>query len=377
MSDPTPDWVSPGGWAPAGPPSAPASPEPDGRPQGGQSPAAQPYGSQQHAGQQYAGQFATPPGWGGPRPERGPGVVPLRPLGLGELLDGAVAVVRRHPRPVLGLSALVAVVSTLLNIVAVSTLSFGSGLGDSDVSGAETAAQLLAYAGSSVVGFLSRTVMSGLVTVVVGQAVLGRSVTAGQAWRGVRPRLLRLVGLALLVGLLLAVTFVLPIAVAAGLVLGVGTWTLWLGIPLGVAGGIATVWLYVRWALAGPALVLERQGVRAAMRRSAVLVKGSFWRVLGILLLSQLIAGAIGAVLQIPFFIVGAATSGLFSGGGEDVPLGFLVLGQVGSGLTQLVLGPFLAGVVALLYVDRRMRAEGLDVSLAAAAATPDGTLPT
>src|SRR5205085_5697222 len=80
--------------------------------------------------------WQAPPGWGGPQasdqapyggwgaprpPEARPGVVPLRPLGLGELLDGAVGVVRRYPRPCLGLSAAIAILSTALNIAVALT----------------------------------------------------------------------------------------------------------------------------------------------------------------------------------------------------------------------------------------------------------------
>ena len=46
-----------------------------------------------------------------------------------------------------------------------------------------------------------------------------------------------------------------------------------------------------------------------------------------------------------------------------------VVLAAVYGGLVVTVVKPFTAGVRALLYVDRRMRAEGLDVQLAAAAA--------
>ena len=45
-----------------------------------------------------------------------PGVVPLRPLALGELLDGAIKIIRRYPRPTLGLSAAIAAVVTVLNV---------------------------------------------------------------------------------------------------------------------------------------------------------------------------------------------------------------------------------------------------------------------
>ena len=44
------------------------------------------------------------------------------------------------------------------------------------------------------------------------------------------------------------------------------------------------------------------------------------------------------------------------------------LLVTVGSGLATFLVSPFTSGARALLYVDRRMRAEGLDLTLQAAA---------
>ena len=52
--------------------------------------------------------------------------MPLRPLALGELLDGAYQYIRAHPRVVLGISAVVAVVTVLLQ--APFQASFGTSL---------------------------------------------------------------------------------------------------------------------------------------------------------------------------------------------------------------------------------------------------------
>src|SRR5918996_5880110 len=57
---------------------------------------------------------APPPGWYGygPPPPR-PGIIPLRPLGLGDILDGTVKMIRSNPKATLGLSAIVGVVAAL------------------------------------------------------------------------------------------------------------------------------------------------------------------------------------------------------------------------------------------------------------------------
>src|ERR671918_262293 len=58
------------------------------------------------------------PGWSTRQPPAAvkPGVIPLRPLGVGEILDGAVTTIRRNPGPMLGLSAIVAIVTQLLGL---------------------------------------------------------------------------------------------------------------------------------------------------------------------------------------------------------------------------------------------------------------------
>src|SRR5215213_10330011 len=65
-----------------------------------------------------------PSGWGQPQPyayagwtpPAQPGVVPLRPLGLGELFDGAVRTMRQNPRVMFGMSAVVMALGGLLSV---------------------------------------------------------------------------------------------------------------------------------------------------------------------------------------------------------------------------------------------------------------------
>ena len=60
-----------------------------------------------------------------------------------------------------------------------------------------------------------------------------------------------------------------------------------------------------------------------------------------------------------------SSTSGIIIG---------LVLMAIGGALGQIITSPFNAGVVVLLYTDRRMRAEAFDLVLQSGAATPPGT---
>jgi hypothetical protein len=306
--------------------------------------------------------------------------VPLRPLGLGELLDGAVALIRRYPRPVLGLSAALAILSTALNVVLavtvfkplikfdVSTFESSSTASTDEVDGFFGGA-LLGSLGSTLVTALAAVILTGVVTVVAGRGILGEAITLGEAWAVVRSTLWRLIGLSLLTTLIVFGTLVVGGTVAIVLVAALGAVSLVIAVPLGIAAIALTVYLYCRLALAPCALILERAGIRTSMRRSGILVRGAWWRVFGVLLLAWVVAGVVANVIQAPFFVFGVGRT-LFSGDAIEEGLsGLLVLSYIGAGIAQTIIAPFSAGVRALLYVDRRMRAEGLDVALTAAAA--------
>ena len=364
MSEPG-GWTTPEGW---GPPGAGAAPPP---PSSGQPAYGQPYGAPSY-GQQPFGQAP----YGAPRPELKPGVVPLRPLGLGELLDGAVGVLRRYPRPTLGLSALVAVVATVVNVALLLTAFRPFADLDSTALESGDSAALEAAIGGAAVGgvltglleLLSTAVLTGFLTAVVGKAVLGDTMTLGGAWAQVRPHLLKLVGLALLLAVIGGgVVFVGVSLGVLVIVLGGGTLAI-VGVPLILASIAAGVWLYVRLSLAPCALVLEQVGIGAALRRSWVLVKGDWWRVFGITLLTFVVATFVGFVIQVPFQLLGYGSLAELTGGGDALAARALVLSSIGSIVVATLVDPFTAGVRALLYVDRRMRAEGLDVALTAAA---------
>ena len=114
-------------------------------------------------------------------------------------------------------------------------------------------------------------------------------------------------------------------------------------------------------SLVTPVVVLENASPGRALARSWRLVNRSFWRVFGITLLAGLIVAIAGGILQLPFTLLGAAAG---SGIGGTV---ILVIGAIAAGT---VTRPITAGVTVLLYVDMRMRKEGLDLALRTASGT-------
>jgi hypothetical protein len=281
-------------------------------------------------------------------------VVPLRPLAVGEILDGAFTTIRREPRLIVGLAAAIVAVELLV------TAAVGALLGDVGAAFGVRDLDSLAGGGldavTTVPGLISALVTAvlgagytGMVTVIVGEAVLGRPSSLRSVWDRVRPRTWALLGAALAAGLL-------P----------------WVGLLAFVVGG---VFLWGALALTMPALVLERCGVRQALRRSWRLAVPDWWRVFGVRALSVVMAWVVTTVLVLPATVVTvvAIVRSAGDGSGSTGLLGPVLL-TLATALASILTMPFTAGVLTLLYVDRRMRAEGLDLALAAAAAAPSSS---
>ncbi|MFJ3794655.1 hypothetical protein ACIPSJ_00025 [Streptomyces sp. NPDC090088] len=336
-------------------------------------------------------------GWGGPPPAAKPGVIPLRPLGVGEILDGAVSTMRTYWRTVLGISLTVAVVTEvaviLLQGLVLNDTETTDALNDPSASLSEVsraAGEVMLSSGAVLLISLVGTIIAtALLTTVTSRAVLGKSVTTGEAWRDARPQVMKLFGLILLTGLI--AVGVLLVGALPGIVVAIAggpggaiAGLLVLGI---LAGVVVTVWLMIRFSLASPALMLEKQGIVKSLGRSAKLVRGSWWRVFGIQLLATIIANIVSSLAVIPFtvlaaFLSGDGFSGFLEGTNDNYGWTFLVISGVGAVIGSMLTFPINAGVTVLLYIDQRIRREALDLELARAAgveeygsATP-GTVP-
>ncbi|BDZ42905.1 hypothetical protein GCM10025865_22040 [Paraoerskovia sediminicola] len=331
------------------------------------------YGGQQYGGQQY-GPAAPPPGMA-PIADK-PGIVPLRPLRLGEIFDGAFGAVRSNPRVMLGVPAIVLVactaVSVVLSMLLVGVLSslgadLTAELGDAGMGSGFFTGIMTLWVQAVVVQVLALPIINGLLSGAVGDAVVGRRPTLAQVWSAKKGRLARLVGYS---ALLLLVTFAaMSLAAAAVLVLvlvavdgGLSVAaTVVLCLTILAAVVVGALWLQTKLILAPPALVLERQGVWRSVARSWRLTRGVFWRVLGTWLLATILVGIISGIVTYPFSIVAT----LFAEGSAFAFTSLTLLGSIVAGMITTL---FMATIVALLYVDVRMRREGLDIELAAAA---------
>ena len=67
---------------------------------------------------------------------------------------------------------------------------------------------------------------------------------------------------------------------------------------------IAAFYFTIRLSFSSAALILENVGVWEGMRRSWQLTKGSFWRVVGILLIAALITSALTGIVSSSLVLV-------------------------------------------------------------------------
>lgn len=282
-----------------------------------------------------------------------PGVIPLRPLSLSDIFNGAVNYVRANPLATLGLTTLIVVLTSILDLA----LELGRPtLG-------ENAGLVAGFLSSAVVTALATILLSGMLTVVVARAVLGSEITIGEAWRKVRGRLPSLIALSLLEILAVA----LLVAGVALVVVGVagtagGVTAALIGVPLALTTLLAIGYLFTVLSFAPVAVVLERKPVLASVRRSFALVRNRFWRILGTRLLATLVAIMVSAAVLVPFVVIGGVLSMDHGSGGTDAVS--TLLGTVGQAIGQIITAPFTAGVVVLLYVDARIRSEAFDLLL-------------
>lgn len=354
--------------------------QPHWQPPGGERPPA--------PGSQYPAYGATPPS---PPPawvEHRPGVIPLRPLTMSDVFGGVVATIRGNLAATLGLGLLVTA-AVVIPLSALGAWWAGQGGVSLDGLGADEVASVNAVLGTvpaSLGQALTVLVLAAFVSWVVGQAALGRRVAPGQVWEATRGRLVSVFLTVLLLGVVVLVAMgvlvgvplaLLALAVGSTDRAGGGTVVLLVLAGLGVfvlaVAGLLVLW--TRFAFATSAVVLEEAGPWTALRRSWALTRGSqFWRVLGIRLLTVLAVYVVTTAVTTPAsFLLDGALGAL--GSDASAAVGAQVwAAALGTVVAGVLTTPFSSGVDALLYIDQRMRREGLDVTLLRATQATDGT---
>nr|WP_300144764.1 hypothetical protein [Propionicimonas sp.] len=301
--------------------------------------------------------------WSGPVAK--PGIVPPRPLQLGDILSGAFHAVRYAPSAMFGLTLVVLMVAQLLGTGVGFLLAKefgGSIIPFDDVDLTDTAL----FSWSTVTGTLANSVTSVVVGMglmyTVFHAVSARRVTPVEALRHMGRRMWAALGFSALAGLLMAGVVALGAAVLIPVFSSDNTDSgLVLVLLLAPFAAVLAAWLGTRTLFASCAIAVEGLGPLRAIARSWVLTRGMFWRLLGIYLVASVIISMAASTVSTVFSFAG----GLLAM--QDQTIGFVAM-STASTLTSTVLSlPLTTAVTTLLYVDARIRREGYDLQLSEA----------
>jgi len=377
MTSPHDDAPRPPSWAT---PAGTGAPPPETVPQPGQPTPPPPppsgWGQQPSGGYGSWGPAAPPPPGHAWRPQAlQPGIIPLRPLGMGEIYDGAFRAVRANPRVMFGLAALVVTVAVIIQsviqwyvkgILAPQLTDLSADLDPSGQMGfAEQVGSSIGLLVATPVTVFATTILTGLLIVSVSRSVLGQVATVGEVLRSWRVWLVVgftfLSGAVILTAIAVLVTGITLLAVADQVALAV-----LVGIGGALAFVVAAVWFTTRTLLVPPALMLEGKKFWPTIARAWRLTRRSFWRLFGIYLVTTILAAIIAQIIVFPATLIAQ----LVLRDPTGTSFGSFVVIGIANVIASTLSTTFVSAVVALLYIDVRMRREGLDVELARAAET-------
>ncbi len=272
---------------------------------------------------------ASQPGGEGPPPISKKRPLPLRQMGIGELLDAAIKLYRAEWKTLMAIVAIVLVPVTFLE--AFATRSVPGPFSDEPVFPNETLTG--SFIAGAIVSGVTVLFIYPFLTAAVARAAadiyLGHPVSLGPTYRFAVSK----------VHSILWISFLSLLAAVLGLILLI----------------IPGIIVFVRLTFGSMVLVVEGLKGTKAMGRSWRLAKGHFWRLFGALILANVMAGFIATLLAIPGTLAASAV------GTHGWPL--LALGNsLGSVLTT----PFITLITVLLYFDLRIRKEGFDIEVMA-----------
>jgi len=259
-----------------------------------------------------------------------PGGAPLRPLGIGEVLDAAFGLYRRTATSLWRIVLIViAPVAAVEQVAIAASLPRGSFVRDGTLYTPTGTVGGLAVVVQLVLGLLSVLVLNGALAICLVDAYIGNPIDWRESLRAAAERLGPLVWLALAYGIAVTVAFVLFV--------------------------VPGVYLVVVWSVSIPALMFERVGAVGALGRSLQLTRGRWWATFAVLLCA---AALLGAALLAVGAILGAVQSAL----AVSDTAAWAAIGALGTIVTDLIVYPFIAAVTAVLYIDLRVRREGLSL---------------
>ena len=284
----------------------------------------------------------------------------LRPLGFGEILDRAFTLYRRNFLLFLGTSLL-----TMFCVFVAAVVLGGLATATAVIVPGPIAILFMAliFLGIAAVAMIPW----GALAQQASQSYTGRPTSLGDGMGAGGRAAMTLVGASVLAALTFGALMLLVFMVAYFLnlmVAALGIASLSALVSLLSVLGVMAAFVFVAALFFGvvPAVVVEEKGPVEAISRSLQLAQGALPRIAGTMVVSILIT-------YLPILALAAVTGGFAAmadpaGGDVGAVVAAVIIQQLLTILISLLTMPFLLSVIVVLYYDRRVRTEALDVQI-------------
>lgn len=331
---------------------------------------------------------STPVSPASPSPVQ-PGIVPLRPLGVGDLFSGTFEALSKNPFVLFVLPGIVTIVAGIITLVTIyfalpdftSFVEFDAPISTDDLS-----AIGMTMALRTIPFVLVLLGLAGLFPAIVvpngtADAIIGKKLSAEDAFNRFKSRLLAMIGLSIvwvfLFALIASVTFGIFLLVGLGVADYVTyrshTQTMLVFLLFGSVGAITTflvcVFFQVRFAFAQTVCAVENLSPCKALKRSWTLTQGVTFKTLGRSILIAMVMGAVGGVFSgvlstFTAFTVSTEFNSFTISADPQMYLTAIPLAAVASTIVQMLVMPLSQVYIALMYVDERIRKENYAYAL-------------
>ncbi len=256
----------------------------------------------------------------------------IRPMDLGDILDQTFQVFKKGYKTLLAVSVLGVIPQIFWAILTVVFVSMEQG---GDVSPAVVVLMLILII-PTIVTYIA---MEGALVKAINEVFMGRETRIGEAYRFGFKKVWPLLVTSVLYGLAITFGFIFLI----------------------IPGILFSIW----FSLYRQVVVIEDIGYVRALTRSWNLVKGNWWRTLGITILISVLMVVLMGILAFPVGLI-FGVAGTFMGGGNIDEATIQLLSSLAQIPFSILAMPFFYITITLLYFDLRIRKEGLDLEIMA-----------
>lgn len=289
----------------------------------------------------------------------------LRPMTTGEVLDRTFSLYRHNFALFFGIAMVPPALVLIAQLVMASLGPLGRG-----TMGANSFAAPVGFGIGMLVfliaWFIGIAIAHAATVFALSAVHLGRTTTIRESFGRVRGHLRQVLNVVFSVALrcfgvivlaVLVAIVLIPLAGLSGRGTGLGAIAGILTFVLMIAAMIAGLLLYLRYAVAIQACVLENIKAGAALKRSAFLTKDDRGRIFVIYFLMAVLNYIIAIALVLPATYLGRVLAGPTS-------MTLLVTNQLASFLAGALTGAIATIAVSLVYYDERVRKEAFDLQL-------------